>query len=294
MAISLSEVSSAITRADANWEAGETDVSRFVNLPVEDGNLFGLSITDEQAIALLAEADLLQAQTFRVAAPPPSSIDWRNYNGRNYVTPIKNQRTCGSCVAFATCASLESRVAIQREKADPQLDLSEAHLFFCGCGRCCRTGWSFVPALNWAKKGIGLEALFPYTPGDQPCPNPQPAASVEVPSWTAVTSMVARKQAIAADGPVIAGLNVYEDFYFYKSGIYRQTTGIFRGRHAVCVVGYEDRKDGTGYWILKNSWGPGWGENGFMRIEYGDAKCGMDSTFPYYDAVAYALPGLVV
>ena len=74
-------------------------------------------------------------------------------------------------------------------------------------------------------------------------------------------------KAIAADGPVIGGLNVYEDFDFYKSGIYRQTTGVFRGRHAVCVVGYQDsEKDDGGYWIIKNSWGPNWGEKGFMRV----------------------------
>jgi C1A family cysteine protease len=293
MPISLSDVTRAISSQGANWEAGETEVSRYASLPVDEVSLFGLSISDDQAAALLVEAASLQALTFHVTAPPPSDVDWRMYGGKNYVTTIKNQLTCGSCVAFATCASLESRVAIQQDINNPQLDLSEAHLFFCGCGMCCKTGWNFTAALNWAAQGIGLERNFPYKPANQPCKNIAPA--VHVPSWNAVTSMLARKQAIAADGPVIGGLNVYEDFYFYKSGVYSQTTGVFRGRHAVCVVGYKDSAaEGGGYWIIKNSWGTGWGEGGYMRIAYGDAKCGLDTTFAYYDPVVTAVKGLVV
>ena len=292
MAISLSEVTKAISEQGASWEAGETEVSRYASLPVDEVGLFGLSISDEQARVLLAEAATLQMRTFHVTAPPPPAIDWRMHHGINYVTSIKNQRTCGSCVSFATCASLKSRVAIQQGKDNPQLDLSEAHLFFCGCGMCCKTGWNFTAALNWAKQGVGLERNFPYTPTNQACKNI--ASAVSVPSWNAVTSMLARKQAIAADGPVIGGLNVYEDFYFYKSGIYRQTTGVFRGRHAVCVVGYQDsEKDDGGYWIIKNSWGPNWGEKGFMRIAYNDAKCGLDTTFAFYDPVVSAASGIV-
>jgi C1A family cysteine protease len=292
MPITLADVTRAISATDAGWEAHENEISRYVNLPVDEANLFGLAINDELAATLLAEANSLQTLTFHVIAPPPSNIDWRSYGGKNFVTSIKNQRTCGSCVAFATCASLESRFAIQQKKDNPQLDLSEAHLFFCGCGACCKTGWNFTAALNWAKTGIGLEVNFPYNPTNQPCKSVLPA--VDVPNWNAVTSTVARKQAIASDGPVIGGLNVYEDFYFYKSGVYKQTTGVFRGRHAVCVVGYKDgEKDGEGYWIIKNSWGTGWGESGFMKIAYGDLQCGLDTTFAYYDPVVQGASGLI-
>jgi len=289
MPTGLNDVEAAIASAGATWSAGKTSVSDLVATPVSEANLFGLSLNETDEANLLAEARNLETTTFHATAPPPSAIDWRNHNGCNSVTLVQNQGHCGSCVAFATCACLESRVAIREEKCDPQIDLSEAHLFFCGCGLCCRTGWRFDRALNWASKGIALEKDFQYTPKDQPCKKPPPAAAVLVPRWTSVTTMLARRQAIADRGPVIGGLRVYEDFYFYKSGIYQHVTGIFRGLHAVCVVGYDDDKK---YWIIKNSWGTGWGENGFMRIAYG--QCDLDSTYPFYDPEAVPVSGLIV
>jgi C1A family cysteine protease len=294
MPVSLEEVVTAIGREGANWKADVTTASKYLSAPIEEANLFGLSIDDRQAEALLAEASAMQARSFRAAAPPPRQIDWRNHRGKNYVTPIKDQSTCGSCVAFATCACLESRVAIQRDRDNPQLDLSEAHLFFCGCGPCCRKGWNFKDALNWSKKpGIGLESAFPYRPQNLNCPKPQPSPVVDIPSWLAVTTVVARKQAIAEEGPVIAGMKVYEDFYYYSGGIYTYTTGVLRGLHAVCVVGYNDAQEGhKGYWIVKNSWGTGWGEKGFVRIAYG--QCGIDTSYAFYDPEVSAAASLSV
>src|SRR5580700_7339060 len=128
MAITLVEVTEMIKAKGADWQAGVTEVSRYVEFPVDEVNLFGLNIPDERR--LLAEAQELEAQNFQAGAPPPPGVDWRNLQGRNYVTSVKHQGTCGSCVAFATCACLESRVAIQQNKDNPTLDLSEAHLFF--------------------------------------------------------------------------------------------------------------------------------------------------------------------
>ena len=92
-----------------------------------------------------------------------------------------------------------------------------------------------------------------------------------------------RKQAIAQNGPVIAGMKVFEDMYYYRSGIYRHVAGELRGLHAVAVIGYNDSKK---YWIVKNSWGTGWGEQGFMRI----ADEVLNTDFPFYDpSVAYPI-----
>lgn len=272
----------------ATWEAENSE--RFSALLEEPsgGGLFGLSITEDERESLLSEADELERRSgkFQANAPPPAAIDWRDVNGQNWVTPVRNQENCGACVSFATCASMEARLQIQAGALDDDLDLSEADLFFCGCGACCGPGWNFPPALAAAGNGVGLERDFPYPAKNVPCTAINPVARID--SWDAEISHIGRRQAIANGGPVIAGMRVFEDFYFYKGGVYTHVTGDERGLHAICVVGYDDL---NGFWICKNSWGQGWGESGFFKVGYGE--CGLDSEFPFYDpdAVAIATTG---
>jgi C1A family cysteine protease len=208
----------------------------------------------------------------------PAAIDWRN-NGGNWVTPIKDQQNCGSCVSFASCATIESRVRIACRSAGFAIDLSEADLFYCGCGNCCVPGWNFPPALNFARTtGIARETDFPYTPGDQPCRSGL-TPYVKIKNWTAIYSMADRKNIIATKGPVVGGFQVYEDFYSYQSGVYHHVSGPLKGGHAISVVGYDDAQQ---CWICKNSWGPGFGESGYFRMAYGDPS-GMDTSFAFYD-----------
>ena len=117
----------------------------------------------------------------------PTQWDWRNVSGKNWTTPIRDQKQCGSCVAFATVATIESNLEIF--KRDPNLnpDLSEADLFFRGCGNCCGRGWNFVPALKYAQSsGIPDEDCFPYD-GDQTrsCPD-RDKRIVKIESWKAL------------------------------------------------------------------------------------------------------------
>jgi C1A family cysteine protease len=214
---------------------------------------------------------------FRAVPAAPAAVDWRN-NGGNWVTPVKDQKNCGSCVAFGTVGTMESRVRLACKNAGMAIDLSEAHLFYCGCGNCCGTGWNFPPALDFCKNpGVGVETSFPYTPGNQPCKGGvEPYAKIK--AWTAILSMADRENIIASKGPVVAGMAVYADFFSYSSGVYMVTSNDLRGYHCICVVGYNDTQK---YWICKNSWGTGWGEAGFFKIGYGQAK--IDTNFAFYD-----------
>jgi C1A family cysteine protease len=266
-------VQEAIRNAGFKWEARDTRISKLAR-DIQPTSLFGLSIGEPERIALMQRGQEESAK-FSAVAPPPPRIDWRNNNG-NWVTPVKYQATCGACVAFATCAALESRALIGANTSGVDLDLSEAHLFACGGGKC-GPGWNFEPALQQAKQhGVGLEKDFSYTPKDVPCK--LVAARIKVTGWSKITTMNARKHAIASDGPVIAGMRVYSDFYSYSSGVYKHATGGSEGLHAVAVVGYSDPE---GYWIVKNSWDADWGENGYVRMAYGE--CGIDSEFPFFD-----------
>lgn len=259
----------AIKDAGYDWQVSED--------PSDDFGM-GLRFVDTELKQL--EAAIKSANSVENIAASfgaPVAVDWRNNNG-NWVTSVKNQRGCGSCVSFATCATMESRINIVCRNSGMNVDLSEADLFFCGCGNCCGNGWFFTNALDVVKsKGVGLESAFPYTPNDQPCRQIAPYAKIS--AWRRVLSASERKSVIAEKGPVVAGMKVYSDFSGYSSGVYRRTPGAtFRGNHAVCVVGYSDDEN---CWIVKNSWGTGWGQNGYVKIGYGEV--GIDTTYPFYD-----------
>jgi len=238
--------------------------------------MLGLSINESQ---LEAQENAIRAaverETFR-SFGAPAAWDWRSHGG-DWTTSIKDQQTCGSCVSFATCATVEAAIKIVCNDTSLQPDLSEAHLFSCGCGDCCGSGWYFPPALEFARNtGLAVESAFPYQPQDQPCP-PNVPIYLKINSWDDHLGLEERKTAISSGGPVVAGMRVYEDFYHYTQGVYRHVTGSDVGGHAVCVVGYDDAEQ---CWIAKNSWGTGWGDNGWFKIGYGE--CGLDTQFAFY------------
>ena len=263
-----------IRAAGADWIAGETPYSKYHG--TKRGNiLLGLALTPEAAFESLSDTRSNDIQMM-AAAPPilPTNIDWRSHNSGNWVTSVKDQGDCGSCVAFATVATMESRALIRENKPGANYDLSEAHLFYCGTPNSCARGWQPKLALRFAEQnGIGDEQAFPYRPGNQPCQMIPAIIRVDTP-MTAATSL-ARKSALQG-GPVIAAFAVYDDFYSYRSGVYRHVAGNLLGYHAVCVIGYDDIR---GCWIAKNSWTDRWGEQGFFNIRYGE--CGIDTQFPF-------------
>ena len=273
--LTLNKVKALIkSRRAVRWEAGETSVSYLAMLSKPGMVHMGIGVSEEE---LAAVQDSMMMTVAR-AKSPPVRIDWRNHKGANYVTSVRNQLTCGSCVAFATCATLEARDAVKRKAPVPTLNLSEAHLFYCGCGNCCGTGWQPDGALNFAQTtGVGLESDFPYTPGNQAC-KPGITPHFKISSFSTATSMQARKLAISGKGPVIAAMKVFRDFPYYKGGIYTPVTSDLVGLHAICAIGYDNTDK---CWIIKNSWGSGWGSGGYGRIAFG-TTCEIDGSFPFW------------
>jgi hypothetical protein len=197
-------------------------------------------------------------------------------NGKDYTTAIRNQAGCGSCVAFGTIGSIEPRMEIGLARPALNPNLSEDQLFDCGGGDC-GPGWYVNAALDFATNpGIVDEACQPYDDSDQLC---EPCSDWEsrvmkLTGYEYLYDPDQMKEAIATRGPVVATFTVYEDFFSYTGGIYRYQWGEVAGGHAVAIVGYNDAE---GYWIAKNSWGPGWGEAGWFRIAYGEV--GIDYLF---------------
>lgn len=275
----MESIQAAIKRKGFSWEAAETPHSA---LSVEEQkNLLGLAVDPAELEATGAAIKAVEAMSaFRAALTIPAAVDWRN-NGGNWVTPVKDQQSCGSCVAFGTVATVESRVRLACKDANLNIDLSEAHLFYCGCGNCCGTGWNFGPALDFFKNtGVGLESSFPYTPGNQPC-KAGVAPYEKITAWSSALSIADRKNVLATKGPMVGGMAVYADFFAYHSGVYKVTSTDLRGYHCICVVGYDNTQE---CWICKNSWGTTWGDAGFFKIGYGQSQ--IDTNFAFYDVTA--------
>lgn len=262
--LTIEEIRAAIANDGAGWSAAETPIFKAGVRTGDASNLlFGLQIEDETGRFKAADTNLLEEQ---IAPPPPSSTDWR---AAGRVTPAKDQRRCGACVAFATCATMECAEWI---RSGTEFSLSEGHLFHCN-GGSCSAGWGLTHGLDAAGKGVGEETGLPWST-DGRCVRIPPV--LRVPNYRAHTDIVARKRAVSK-APVLTGMKVFEDFLAYRGGIYRHVVGGFAGNHAVCVVGYDDS---DGAWLVKNSWGPAFGDDGFFRIAYGQA--GLDSDNPFY------------
>jgi C1A family cysteine protease len=164
---------------------------------------------------------------------------------------------------------------IQRGNPALEVDLSEAQLFFChgpATGASCGGGWWPIQALDAYKgQGVADEACFPYDANAPACGACSDWANrtVKITGYNDLTNNPAAiKEWIASRGPVSACFYVYDDFFSYRSGIYRHVTGDLAGGHCVTIVGYDDA---AGYWMCKNSWGTGWGDQGWFRIAYGDS-----------------------
>jgi len=200
----------------------------------------------------------------------PSYFSWRDINGIDYTTPVKNQEPCPSCEAYALVAILETLV--QYKVGYPfGCDLSEAHLFFCS-GGTCKWGVDIKNAAQYlVDYGVPDEGCFPemHRKCDLPCNLTLPDwqnRSVKIREWGWVeNNNEAIKKALIEHGPLAACIYIWKDFYYYHGGIYRHRWGRLVGGHVITIVGYNDT---GGYWICKNSWGRNWGENGWFRVAY--------------------------
>jgi C1A family cysteine protease len=228
------------------------------------------AVPPPDALPVAANRELLNAdQIFNF----PTAKDWRNINGVNYITPVKAQGLCQSCVAFSITATVETVVRITQKKPDLDINLSEAHLFYCnGTNNPCQNGWWPTAGLDVAKNmGIAPESYFPYVAGNQVCAvsTGWESQKVQISGWRNLKSAAEIKNWLAEKSPVIACMEIFSDIHTYSNGIYHHLTGNSLGWHSLCVVGYNDLEK---YWICKNCWGKEFGDNGFINIAYGECS----------------------
>jgi len=224
----------------------------------------------------------------------PPYFSWRDRDGVDFVTPIRDQRPFSSCETFAIVAAVETMV--QYKMGYPfGCDLSEAHLWF-HCDPSLE--WGSYPDKNMdylKEEGIPDEACWPYPdearmfPPDTTCDCWQSRA-VKIADWGFLPNdPVAIKNALMTYGPIPTYLFIYKDFMVHQRGIYRHTWGQAIAPHMVTIVGYNDD---PGYWIVKNSWGTDWGEDGWFKIEYG--QCSIEEFSIYITDVYGKFPIIYV
>jgi C1A family cysteine protease/putative hemolysin len=252
----------AVCVDENNREVGS--VVDLTNL-VEKVSNEALPMPDEMAVNSMSP-------NFTAPLDLPASFDWRDYNGSNWVTPVKDQGGCGSCWAFAAVGAVEAAKNIYSGNPDLDLDLAEQYLVSdCLVQGDCGGGSSTIALEYIRDSGITDEACFPYTESDGPC-------SDRCADWQSRLVYIGETVGLTGDnnllkhtlvniGPVSAGLNT--GGMYWDGDIVRCGNGTGLG-HVVVIVGYDDAGE---YWIVKNSWGSDWNGDGYCKLGY--SECGI-------------------
>jgi len=240
---------------------------------------------------LVVPPDWQSGARFDPSIPAPGLPAAFNWCQDGSCPQVRNQGGCGSCWAFATVGALECAILLQD---GVEVDLSEQWLVSCNSdGWGCGGGW-------WAHKyheyksdpcggsGAVLETQFPYQGAEPPCGCPYPHACT-IDGWAYVGSsgsvpkVSSLKQALLDHGPLSVAVYVNSAFHAYTGGVFNDCQeGTVN--HGVVLVGWDDTQGSNGVWIIRNSWGPGWGEDGYMNIEYGCSAIGYGASYIDYTA----------
>lgn len=270
--MNVASLNQQLKAQNAGWVAKETWLSHLS----KDQAKFHFGLADN----LIPEVDFANngpAPRSFAGNALPVTLDWRAKDGANWVSPLLNQANCGSCVAFASIGVMETQERIASGNPNYSISLSPQNLFACGGGGC-ETGWQPEDAAQFLQSnGVVDEACQPYMSGatgkDLACSDSCKDASrrtYKISNFSKPTAWSKDLDSLRAalqKGPLVTTLMVFEDFMSYSSGVYKHTTGKFLGGHAISIVGYDDT---TQSFIIRNSWGPEWGEKGFGHVSYTD------------------------
>jgi len=229
--------------------------------------------------------DLRQKSRTKMAKIPPftklpDEFDWRHYNA---VTPVKNQGMCGSCWAFSVTGNIEGLYA---RKHKTLLSFSEQELVDCdtldsGCGGGLpENAYKSLQKLG----GLETEQAYPYDGKNEKCSFKTDLAKAQVTGFVEVPKNETQMAAwLMKNGPISIGINA-NAMQFYYGGVSHPWKFLCNPKqldHGVLIVGYgvhttSIRHKTMPYWVVKNSWGPHWGEQGYYRVYRGDGTCGLN------------------
>ncbi|KAL5460170.1 hypothetical protein EMCRGX_G033598 [Ephydatia muelleri] len=214
---------------------------------------------------------------------PPSQYDWRD---KNVVTPVKNQGQCGSCWALAVVETIESSWSIQSQTLLP---LSSQQVISCdyspnqSLDGCDGGSLSSAFATLQSRQNISAivpESVYPFVSGDgqtYPCRKDVPPAGVQLVQYNycqPLENETNMQALLYTYSPLTVSVNAVS-WQDYIGGIIQHHCTNAAIDHAVQLVGY-DLTGPLGYWIVRNTWGTDWGEDGYLRLLFGANTCGVD------------------
>jgi C1A family cysteine protease len=249
-------------QAGFTFTVGDNWVTRFL---AEGGNIRDIT-------GLVRPKNWAEKETFvdlEADDDLPAAFDWRGLVDGG-MQPIKNQGSCGSCWAFSVTAVIESLMRI-KDPAAPVADLAEQTLVSsCSSSGSCSGG--YFSAFNYTKNpGLPDEAQDPYKAYNTRCKQGlRPVQKIV--RWAYIGNRDGRgattdqlKTAIKTYGPISVDVN--GSFGSYSGGIYNNCNSSGTN-HMVTLEGWDDGDGTNGHWIMRNSWGANWGEQGYMKIVY--------------------------
>lgn len=205
----------------------------------------------------------------------PTTFDWRHYGA---VTPAREQNTCGACWAFSTISTLEGVLLAKKKTrlSAHQLDLSEQELINCAISKGCGGG-NFYNAMSYIRaNGIASEKTLPYQNRKGQCPRRlekqfyiKDFCLLDDPDEHQMRAVV------HTFGPAFVMINTMDTTRNYRGGVFsnrRCPSQRRRLNHGITLIGWT--RDA---WILKNSFGPKWGESGILRLRRGRNQCGIQN-----------------
>jgi len=270
----------------ADLPEDEFEKEKTGDIPPEETENYGRGLLEPSAEDRVDKTCEAIFNKYRASkAPVPSSY---SSVALGLVSQVKSQKRCGSCVAFSSMAAIETCF---KKVSGVFGDYSEQQLIDCGYRKNGASGCDGAPTYAYLKyaadSGLPLtdEATYPYL-NTQPlleCPvDLKPynqGARITGTCYTYSGDEETMKKLVYEHGAVVTSLRSAGPFQNYKGGIFAGCTSD-KVDHAVTVVGY-GTEDGMDYWLIKNSWGADWGENGFIRLKRGVGMCGIGKTMVY-------------